>query len=329
MSPIAARSMAGGQDFPDVRTGVFGKSGRGEAAPAWDGRRVSSRGRKVFLSFLLMLVMVNLAGLPYYQLPTAERVRSPLHAWLKPTGYVGQSAGILSFLLFAFLWLYPLRKKFRWLAFTGAVSRWLDVHVAAGLSIPLLAAMHAAWHFTGLIGLGYGAMFIVCLSGIVGRYLYTRIPRGKDGLEMTLAEMESDQRALRNHVAQSTGIDPAQIDGWMSVDRSAYQGLGPLRTLARMVGDDFERWRAARRLRRGWLSSTSRSARRVDPRVMALVLRLARRQMALSQQVRMLGMTQRLFRYWHVAHRPVAVTALVAVLLHVAVAVLLGVTWFR
>jgi len=47
-------------------------------------------------------------------------------------------------------------QKFRWLAFTGAIARWLDVHVLAALGLPLLVAIHAAWRFTGLIGLASG-----------------------------------------------------------------------------------------------------------------------------------------------------------------------------
>lgn len=90
--------------------------------------------------------------------------------------------------------------------------------------------------------------------------------------------------------------------------------------------DDLERFRAARTLRQGLLGAMRKGAG-VDRQVLRLVLRLARRQMALSQQVRMLDATQRVFRYWHVAHRPVAVTALVAVLVHIVTAIALGVTW--
>jgi hypothetical protein len=50
--------------------------------------------------------------------------------------------------------------------------------------------------------------------------------------------------------------------------------------------------------------------------------------MALTQQVRMLGATHRLFHLWHVAHRPFAITALVAVVVHVGVVVAMGMTWF-
>jgi len=52
-------------------------------------------------------------------------------------------------------------------------------------------------------------------------------------------------------------------------------------------------------------------------------------ELALVQQSRMLGATQNILRFWHVAHRPLAITALVAVVIHVVVVVSLGATWFR
>ena len=132
-------------------------------------------------------------GLPYYLLPTAERVRHPFHAWLRPSGYIGQSAGLLALALLLFLWLYPVRKRYRGLGFTGSVARWLEAHVFAALTLPLIAAIHAGWHFGGIIGLGFWAMMIVWLSGIVGRYLYTRIPRGRAGLELTREEIGAER----------------------------------------------------------------------------------------------------------------------------------------
>src|ERR1700756_4181406 len=86
-----------------------------------------ARRRWLFKLFVLALGAVCIVGWPYYSLPMAARVRSPLHSWLKSSGYIGQSAGLLALAIFIFLWLYPVRKKFRWLAFTGAIARWLDV----------------------------------------------------------------------------------------------------------------------------------------------------------------------------------------------------------
>jgi hypothetical protein len=94
-----------------------------------------------------------------------------------------------------------------------------------------------------------------------------------------------------------------------------------------LVRADIDRYRAVRDLRSRWRATASAN-RGLDRNALDEVVRLARREMSLEQQVRMLDATHRVFRYWHVAHRPIALTALVAVVVHVAVAVALGVTWF-
>jgi hypothetical protein len=255
----------------------------------------------------------------------AARVRNPWHVWLKSSGYVGQSAGLLALALFLFLWLYPLRKKFRWLAFTGAISRWLNAHVLAALALPLLVAVHAAWRFTGVIGLGFWSMMVVWLSGIVGRYIYARIPRGRAGVELSREEIGRRRAALLVQIAQQSGLDLATIQEVLAPAPAAAR-LGVWGTLKRMVADDFARRAAERRLRRLWEVRGPRR-RSADRAVIRSVMRFARQEVALAQQARMLDATQAVFRYWHVLHRPVAIAALVAVLVHVAVVVALGATW--
>jgi hypothetical protein len=282
-------------------------------------------GRAVVVLLLFALAAICLAGARYYLAPMAGRVRNPWHAWLKPSGYIGQSAGLLALALFLFLWLYPLRKKFRWLAFTGAISRWLNAHVLAALALPLLVAVHAAWRFGGVIGLGFWSMMVVWLSGIVGRYIYARIPRGKAGVELTLEEIGRRRTALLAQIAQQSGLDPAAIEAILAPAPAA-QRLGIWGTLKRMLADDFARRAAERRLRRVWDARGPRR-RSTDRAVIRSVMRLARQELALTQQARMLDATHAVFRYWHVFHRPVAIAALVAVLVHVVVVVALGATW--
>jgi len=282
--------------------------------------------RWLFKLFLVMLGAICLRGWPYYALPIAERVRSPLHAWLKPSGYIGQSAGLLALTIFIFLWLYPVRKKFRWLAFTGAIARWLDVHVLAALGLPLLVAIHAAWRFTGLIGLGFWSMMVVWVSGLAGRYIYARIPRSKLGVELTIEEIVARRQDLLAEIARASGLEPALVETTLAAGQAPVAHRGLWGTLWRMVADDLARRRAARRLRRLW-ETRGLHRRKNDRQMLKAMLRLARREMALAQQARMLDATHDVFRYWHVLHRPVAIAALIAVLIHVAVVVALGATW--
>jgi len=286
-----------------------------------------SGGKVALALFVGILSALNLIGAHYYLAPKSEQVRDPFHPWLKPSGYLGQSAGILALAIFLFLWLYPLRKKFRWLSFTGTIARWLDVHSLAALGLPLLVAMHAAWRFGGIIGLGFWSMMIVWASGIVGRYLYARIPRSQAGVELTIEEIGAQRQALLQEIAQWSGLEMAAIEAALDADPTPTEGLGLWQTVRRMIADDRRRRRAARALRRE-IRQRRPQNRKDDRAALREALRLANREMALVQQSRMLGATQNVLRFWHVAHRPLAITALVAVVVHVAVVVSLGATWF-
>jgi hypothetical protein len=274
------------------------------------------------------LVAINLAGARYYLEPPAERVRDSLHPWLRPSGYVGQSAGILALLIFFFLWLYPLRKKWKALAFTGSVGKWLDVHVTSALMLPLLLALHAAWRSDGVIGLGLVAMLVVIASGIVGRYLYTRIPRAKSGVELTRDEVAARRWELMERLSSTTGLAPDAVERALDTGSGQAGHESPLRVLRHLLTNDLLRWRRTRALRQRW-AALAPDSRPLSLQALRDAVRLAGREISLTQQTRMLEATHRVFRYWHVAHRPFAITALVAVVIHVVVVVAVGATWFR
>lgn len=279
----------------------------------------------VWATVVLCLLPVALTawGWAYYSAPLGARLRHPLHALLKPSGPVGLGLGIAAFAFFLFLWLYPLRKSIKALAWTGAVGNWMRVHIVAGLSVPVIAAVHAGWRFDGLIGLGYLSMFVVSLSGLVGRYLYVHIPRSRNGLELSMEDANGERRALLTQLSAATGLVPAELDRRLAVDTRPYEGLDPLRTLWRMFQDDLRRGRTIRELKLE-LARPRAGRGPLTGGELAETLRLARRELALAQQVRMLEATRRVFGYWHVAHRPFAVTAFIAVLIHVIVALTIG-----
>jgi hypothetical protein len=286
---------------------------------------LASRRATIVGALAVLLLAVTARGLPYYAAGAGTRVRSPLHSWLRPSGYIGQAAGIIAFLIFVFLWLYPLRKKFRWLAFTGAVGRWLDVHVAAALLMPLLVGVHAGWRFEGLIGLGFAAILVVCASGVIGRYLYTRIPRTKSGTEMDLAQVTAERRSALTEICAATRLTPSAVEQRLAIGAGPRREQGLAGAFAALIRSDITRWRAVRRFR---AELTRRGNGTLDPAAIRRVTALASREASLAGQVRMLDVTHRIFRLWHVAHRPVAITALIAVTVHVAVVVALGTSWF-
>ncbi|MFN7966008.1 MAG: hypothetical protein U0V87_10020 [Acidobacteriota bacterium] len=303
------------------------------AAPAADSSRAakaraSSRDKRlswserVSIAVLVVPLAMTIAGASYYFAPFAARIRHPLAATLRPSGLIGQGAGVLALLMFLFLWLYPLRKRLLPLHSAGALPRWLDWHIAAGIGAPLFGAVHAGWRFTGLVGLGYGAMALVALSGIVGRYLYKHIPRSLEGVELSREEMTRRRQEAIERISLSTGIDPDLLSHCLTIENAPQRGNGVLSTLFGMLRADL----AQRRTVRAFARSLGRD--HTEGTQLKEILRSARLTVALDQQARMLDATRRVFQYWHIAHMPVAFAALGAVFVHVYVVVSLGTTWF-
>jgi hypothetical protein len=217
---------------------------------------------------------------------------------------------VAAFVLFLFLWFYPLRKRLRVLSFLGSVSRILDLHIAAGLVIPLLAATHAGWRFTGLIGLGYAAMFVVCLSGVVGRYLLFDT-QTRAGPQMSLAEVDAETRLLVE-LSGMTGLTISSSSAcfaWRDPGRTS-RGA---KTLRRIVADDLARRRFVAELRRE-LRRTGGERGKVDRDSLHRIAALANRHVAPCSS-RLVDSTAGV-SLLACCHLPIAVTALLAVIVH-------------
>lgn len=115
--------------------------------------------------------------------------------------WFGHVIGILGFILMLMTEiLYSLRKRSR-LASWGRMSSWLQFHIFTGLVGPYMVLLHTSWKFNGLAGAVTLLTVIIVLSGIVGRYIYTRIPRTLDGLEIEGTLSEAALRQARQLMA--------------------------------------------------------------------------------------------------------------------------------
>jgi hypothetical protein len=89
--------------------------------------------------------------------------------------------------------LYSLRKRSRTVKW-GRMSNWLQFHIFTGLVGPYMVLLHTSWKFNGLAGVTTLFTVIIVISGFIGRYIFTRIPRTMDGLEI---EGTLSQEALK------------------------------------------------------------------------------------------------------------------------------------
>ena len=113
----------------------------------------------------------------------------------------GHGLGILGFILMLMTeTLYSLRKRSR-SARWGRMSRWLQFHIFTGLVGPYMVLLHTSWKFNGLAGVATLLTVVIVISGFVGRYIFTRIPRTADGLEIQGALSEQALKQARRLMA--------------------------------------------------------------------------------------------------------------------------------
>ena len=114
---------------------------------------------------------------------------------IPPAGELfGHGMGIVGFILMLMTeTLYSLRKRSRSVRW-GRMSSWLQFHIFTGLVGPYLVLLHTSWKFNGLAGVSTLFTVVIVISGFIGRYIYTRIPRTMDGLEI---EGTLSQEALK------------------------------------------------------------------------------------------------------------------------------------
>lgn len=96
-------------------------------------------------------------------------------------GAIGHSFGVIGFVLMLITEvLYSIRKQVtdaRW----GSMAGWLKFHMFTGLVGPYMVLLHTSMHFRGLAGVAMLLTVVVVGSGLVGRYIYTTIPKAAEG----------------------------------------------------------------------------------------------------------------------------------------------------
>lgn len=298
--------------------------------------RVSrEHGHRIRVSIAVVVSFCSLAalafyGASYYILPVEERPFSDKHELLKPGGTIGLKLGVVGTVLFFIIFLYALRKVIPWLGRMGTARHWMDFHVIAGVSAPIVIAFHASFKFQGIAGFAFWIMVAVALSGIIGRYLYSQIPRSMTAAELSLRDLESSEQELTEALSAQSIYSASQLKRILEVPSGEHiRRIGPLLALMEMISLDLRLPFQVASLRRasstigGKLLSAGGLFSSANPEV-ERVVRLVRKKASFSRRVVFLDHTHRVFHLWHVIHRPFSYAFAVLAIFHIVVVMGLG-----
>ena len=282
-------------------------SGHASDQPAWWQRLLIGNG--LLFTVCVLLLMVG------WLLPT--------HRYITPQRGLGYALGIVGGSLMLLLLLYPARKRFRWLSFMGSVKGWFQTHMVLGLLGPILILYHSNFS-TGAINSNVAlfCMLVVSGSGLVGRYMYTRIHHGLTERARTLKELQDNAERLRG-VSLSVAFMPELLDRLLEEERRVLTRVGKCPVLLRPPYA-FINCQIARLRLNAYISRALRAAAK-QPGVLAKqtprLLKTARAYVAqrirTTREVSEFQAYTQLFSLWHVLHLPLFFMLLIAGIVHV------------
>jgi hypothetical protein len=321
-SSATAQQLVGGRPRASGPTAPHAAGARAaEGPPAF---AVIARRTATIVAVLLWIAIAGTAlagGFAYYVTPLQARAYSTYHDVLKPSGLVGQGYGVIGTLMMVVgVTGYSLRRRVRWLNRFGKLKTWLAVHIFLCTLGPFLIVLHTTFKFGGIVSVAFWSMVAVVVSGVFGRYVYVRIPKTLNGQFLTLRTIEEQRGTMLRTIQERSGLSPAEVAGILRIaKRPAARGFAG--ALFQSVWYDLTERAHDRKIQRAL------AAQGVPPKARVAAARLFHDEATLEHQVALLAPFQRLFKYWHLFHMPLAIVMLVVVLIHVSVAILLGYTW--
>jgi hypothetical protein len=270
---------------------------------------------------LVALAIITYYGFSYYTISMEERFFHADHVILKPSGIWGHGFGIIgSLLMIIGVLIYMIRKRFRAFMRVGLLKHWLEFHIFLCSLGPILVLFHTSFKFGGVVAISFWSMVAVFLSGVIGRFIYIRIPRTIEGRELSLNEVREMKSNIGDNIQKLVTLDDESykviVDSTKKKVELYHKNF--FVRYARKYSDDMKTLRNVKAVLR------KNKFTRIQQKP---ILDLVKSDISLNRRIDSLVTMQNLFKYWHVAHLPFALVMLIIMVIHIIVTIVFGYRW--
>jgi hypothetical protein len=242
-----------------------------------------------------------------------------------PGSNPGYYMGLVGSIFMVLLLLYPLRKRVGFLERAGVLRRWFKLHMFLGIVGPALVIYHSTLKVGSLnAAVAFYSMLVVAGSGIIGRFIYTKIHHGLYGRQATLRERQArlglsgESVKSKFHFAPRTEQRLRALEAYVT-DETRLGPFGVRRFVAVAIRVRWVHWRSMHEVRR--IISKVAVERRWVPQERARRIRIAQRMLKgylrELQEVAQFRAYVRLFALWHLLHVPFVYMLVLSAIVHV------------
>ena len=263
---------------------------------------------------LLLSLLVGFSIWVAYKVATGK--------YYTPRSDFGWYLGVVGSVMLLLMLAYPLRKHVGFMSRWGALKHWFRIHMIMGIVGPTFILFHSTFHLRSLNAtIALFSMLGVVISGIIGRFIYTKIHYGLYGRRATLGKVQEELAGLSDDAKSRLHFAP-RVEQWlqsferdsMQLDRSFTSHLfSPLTIGLKRIILAF---RCARELRK-----ILKTERHTEFRGGASeAIQLTSSYLKECQRVAQFSTFERFFSLWHVLHVPLIFVLAACAIFHIVAA---------
>lgn len=235
--------------------------------------------------------------------------------------YMGLVGGVMMLMLLT----YPLRKHLRFMHGWGPIKPWFRTHMFLGIAGPTLILFHSTFRIGSLnAGVALVSMLLVAGSGVIGRFIYTRIHHGLYGSHANLKEMQAELGLHAGDVESKLRFAPHAEALLQAFEARAKDTSGSFITRAwRFMTLGWHKRRTYRRCLQALKKTLKTDAaqhgldRQALRKFLAEIAPALAEYVAEIQRVHQFAAYERMFSLWHVLHVPFVYMLAFSAIFHV------------
>lgn len=243
---------------------------------------------------------------------------------------LGYALGITGGVMMLLLLIYPLRKRFYHASvFIFSTKSWFKLHMTLGILGPLLILFHCNFSFGSInSNVALASMLLMMTSGLIGRFIYSKIHHGLYGKKVRLKELKNSLLLVKNQLDDDLSdetmvISKALVGRLHAFDQSVTDQKGVLGNLLSVPSLGLTT-RITYRLLVWRLSKDQQhnkhylqQSRAERQRYLNPVRNHMANYLSTIRKIAELNFYERLFSLWHMLHLPIFFMLIITGFVHV------------
>ena len=235
--------------------------------------------------------------------------------YYKPGEGLGYNLGLAGGLMMLTLLLYSARKHLTFMQKLGKLKYWFRIHMMLGVIGPILIIFHTTFRLGSLNAtIAFYCMLLVAGSGLIGRFVYTRIHKGLYGSRSTLKEAYEDLAISQGDINSKLHFFPKVEKRIKSFEFEALEKKrGFLAGIWFFLSFDMRRMLLSWRCKRYIQLKLGSGRQDLADEASALI----RQYLAQIQTVAQFKKFEQIFSAWHILHIPLMYMMFATAIFHV------------